>query len=42
MTKDHVVLDGNHPFAGIDVVFHGVVADVRQATKEEIKEQYAR
>ena len=42
VTKDHVVLDGNHPFAGIDVVFHGVVADVRQATKEEIKEQYAR
>jgi len=42
ITKEHVVLDGNHPFAGIDVVFHGVVADVRQATKEEIKEQYAR
>lgn len=42
VTNEHVVLDGNHPFAGIDVVFHGVVADVRQATKEEIKEQYAR
>lgn len=42
VTPEHVVLDGNHPFAGIDVVFHGVVADVRKATKEEIKEQYAR
>lgn len=42
ITNEHVVLDGNHPFAGIDVVFHGVVADVRQASKEEIKEQYAR
>lgn len=42
VTKDHVVLDGNHPFAGMDVIFKGVVADVRQATKEEIKEQYAR
>lgn len=42
VTKEHVVLDGNHPFAGIDIVFHGIVADVRKATKEEIKEQYAR
>ncbi len=42
VTKEHVILDGNHPFAGIDIVFHGIVADVRKATKEEIKEQYAR
>lgn len=42
VTKEHVILDGNHPFAGIDVVFHAVVADVRAATQEEIKEQYAR
>ena len=42
VTKEHVVLDGNHPFAGHDVTFYGTVANVRQATKDEIKQEYAR
>ena len=42
VTKEHVVLDGNHPFAGHDVTFYGTVAHVRQATKDEIKQEYAR
>jgi len=42
VTKEHVVLDGNHPFAGYDVTFYGTVANVRQATKDEIKQEYAR
>ncbi len=42
VTKENVVLDGNHPFAGHDVTFYATVANVRQATKDEIKEQYAR
>ena len=42
VTKEHVILDGNHPFAGKEILFHAIVADVREASKEEIKEQYAR
>lgn len=42
VTPEHVILDGNHPFTGTDVIFHGVIADVRKATKEEIECQYAR
>lgn len=42
VTKEHVVLDGNHPFAGHDVTFYGTVASVRAASKEEIHQQYAR
>lgn len=42
VTKEHVILDGNHPFAGHDVTFHATVAHARQATKDEIKEGYAR
>ncbi len=42
VTKEHVILDGNHPFAGRDVIFYGNVIDIRNATKEEIKQQYAR
>lgn len=33
---DHVVLDGNHPLAGIALRLHLTVQDVREATEEEI------
>ncbi len=33
---DHVVLDGNHPLAGIALRLHVTVRDVREATSEEI------
>ncbi|WP_333803911.1 FKBP-type peptidyl-prolyl cis-trans isomerase [Sulfurospirillum sp.] len=42
ITKDEVTLDGNHPLAGIDVVFKAKVLDVRKATAKEIKEEHAR
>jgi FKBP-type peptidyl-prolyl cis-trans isomerase SlyD len=32
---EHVVLDGNHPLAGIALRLHVTVLDVRQATEEE-------
>jgi FKBP-type peptidyl-prolyl cis-trans isomerase SlyD len=34
---DHVVLDGNHPLAGIALRLDMVVRDVRPATEEEIE-----
>ena len=34
---EHVVLDGNHPLAGIALRIHLRVADVREATEEEIR-----
>ena len=34
---DHVVLDGNHPLAGIALRLALVVRDVREATEEEIE-----
>ncbi|HLD23686.1 MAG TPA: peptidylprolyl isomerase [Sulfuricurvum sp.] len=33
-----VTLDGNHPLAGMDLVFEGTVLDIHEATPEEIKE----
>ncbi|MES2186019.1 MAG: FKBP-type peptidyl-prolyl cis-trans isomerase [Pseudomonadota bacterium] len=33
---EHVVLDGNHPLAGIAIRLHLKVEDVREATAEEI------
>ncbi|MDP3619560.1 MAG: FKBP-type peptidyl-prolyl cis-trans isomerase [Ramlibacter sp.] len=33
---EHVVLDGNHPLAGISIRLHVKVVDVREATEEEI------
>ena len=33
---EHVVLDGNHPLAGIGLRMHMTVLDVREATEEEI------
>ena len=34
---DHVVLDGNHPLAGIALRLALVVRDVREATEDEIE-----
>jgi len=42
ITKENVTLDGNHPLAGIDVIFSATVLDVRKATAKEIKEEHAR
>lgn len=42
ITKDNVTLDGNHPLAGIDVIFKAKVLDVRKATAKEIKDEHAR
>lgn len=36
IADDKVVVDGNHPFAGTALVFRCVVAEVREATREEI------
>jgi len=33
---EHVVLDGNHPLAGIGLRMHLTVLDVREATEDEI------
>jgi len=35
--ESHVVLDGNHPLAGIALRLHLTVRDVREATEEEIE-----
>ncbi|MDR1672891.1 MAG: FKBP-type peptidyl-prolyl cis-trans isomerase [Bacteroidales bacterium] len=35
--KDTVVMDFNHPLAGDDLFFSGIVVDVREATLEEIE-----
>lgn len=34
---EHVVLDGNHPLAGIGLRIHVTVHDVREATEEEVE-----
>lgn len=34
---EHIVLDGNHPLAGIGLRMHLKVRDVREATEEEIQ-----
>ncbi|WP_077038428.1 peptidylprolyl isomerase [Pelomonas sp. KK5] len=34
---EHVVLDGNHPLAGVGLRMHIKVLDVREATEEEIE-----
>lgn len=42
ITDDAVTLDGNHPLAGIDVIFEATVLEVRKATTKEIKQKHAR
>ena len=36
-TEEEVVVDGNHPLAGIPLTFDVTVVDVREATKEELE-----
>lgn len=41
--KDETVtLDGNHPLAGIEIIFDATVVNVRKATAKEIKQEHAR
>ncbi|OQW41269.1 MAG: peptidylprolyl isomerase [Proteobacteria bacterium SG_bin4] len=40
VTDDSVIVDGNHPFAGVRVVFTCTVTDVRPATPDEIAHQH--
>lgn len=35
---DHATLDGNHPFADMDIVFEGIILDIEEASEEEIQE----
>ena len=37
LTDDTVVLDGNHPLAGMAVRFEMVIEDLREATDEEVQ-----
>jgi FKBP-type peptidyl-prolyl cis-trans isomerase SlyD len=41
IADDRVVLDGNHPLAGIAIEFRGTVRDVRAATPGEIADGHA-
>jgi FKBP-type peptidyl-prolyl cis-trans isomerase SlyD len=41
IAEDKVVVDGNHPLAGITLLFSCVVADVRAATTDEISHGHA-
>lgn len=41
IAEDAVVLDGNHPYAGIALQFNCTVRDVRPATADEIEQGYA-
>ncbi len=40
LAEDKVVLDGNHPLAGIALNFALTVQDVREATSEEVERQH--
>lgn len=39
--EDKVTLDGNHPLAGLEVIFYATVLDIRKATAQEIKQKHA-
>ena len=41
VTNDTVIVDGNHPFAGITLNFTCTVTDVRPATVDEISHEHA-
>jgi FKBP-type peptidyl-prolyl cis-trans isomerase SlyD len=36
IADDKVVVDGNHPLAGLSLVFNCTVTEVREATEEEL------
>ena len=38
LAEDKVVLDGNHPLAGLALKFWLLIADVREATEEELED----
>ena len=42
VNEGEVVVDGNHPLAGVSLVFNVEVLDVRAATEEEIAHGHAR
>lgn len=39
ISNEHVVLDANHPLAGMSIIFDGTVIGVREATSEEIEKR---
>jgi FKBP-type peptidyl-prolyl cis-trans isomerase SlyD len=41
VAEDKVVLDGNHPLAGMALRFSLTVKDVREATEDEIQHEHA-
>lgn len=41
ITADSVVMDFNHPFAGLTVKFDGEIAEVRDATPEELQPKHS-
>lgn len=41
ISEGRVVVDGNHPLAGVPIVFRCTVADVRAATVEELRHGHA-
>jgi len=41
ITDESVTLDGNHPLAGIDIIFSATVLAIRKANAKEIKEEHA-
>jgi len=38
VTETHVVLDGNHPLAGEDLVFDVEILEIREASEQELQE----
>lgn len=41
VTEDEVIVDGNHPLAGLTLLFDVEILDVRKATAEEIEHGHA-
>ena len=41
VNPDNVLVDFNHPLAGMDLYFEGRILDVREATKEELEHGHA-
>ncbi|MCD4773293.1 MAG: FKBP-type peptidyl-prolyl cis-trans isomerase, partial [Bacteroidales bacterium] len=41
VSDDKVKMDFNHPLAGEDLYFEGVILEIREATKEELEQKQA-
>lgn len=41
VSESHVILDGNHPLAGEDLVFNVEIIEIRDATSDEIRHGHA-